>query len=167
MSQVNPSKLKKFAKQNGGGKPPPFGGKGKGRGGGGGPQNGGGDGDDSQKPEKKSIAEVLPDVVAHMNDGEHDERVEAMLANFDPETDDYPDAVKDHDLWDEAVTEVDPDGDGDEKYDSPWQVVSECYIEAGGELGPLASKGGSDGGDQDDEEDEDDMDRAGGDDAAS
>ena len=43
-----------------------------------------------------------------------------------------PDWVLDEDIWQRAVTAVDPDGDGGERYEDAWLVVAMTYIRLGG-----------------------------------
>lgn len=80
----------------------------------------------------KSAEDVLEDCVSRLENGDLDEQVDDALADFDPDEHDYPRMVKDHDLWDEAEEAVDPEQDGEQKYDDPWLLTGLVYKAMGG-----------------------------------
>lgn len=136
---IDPKKLAAFANQSRGNGPMPNKKKGLaalGGGGGGGKPNGkhhddhhdsGHDQHDDGGGDDKHIVE---EVVQEMKQGHHDEQLEGLMKNFDPEHG-HPGWAADGDVWDRAMKAVDPDGEGSH-YDEPYSVVAHVYKKMGG-----------------------------------
>jgi hypothetical protein len=82
----------------------------------------------------KTAAELLPGVVSRVENEDIDERAREVADGFDPGEDAQPFEVQDSDLWNEAVKEVEPEGEGETKYSEPWLVTAMLYQALGGEF---------------------------------
>jgi len=97
------------------------------------------DEDEEEDEDDAAVAKFVHEEGKRVNDGKHDGQLKKLMAGFDPE-ENPPAWVGDEAKWDRAKEAVDPEGDGEEKYDDPWAVVAHVYKRMGGKI-----KGGGKG----------------------
>lgn len=89
--------------------------------------------------------------VQRVEQGKADQQLKSLMGEYDGESEGgtAPHWASDEDKWSEAMSMVDPDGDGADMV-QPWLVVAEVYKALGGPIG----KGGDDAPAEDDAGDE-------------
>jgi hypothetical protein len=112
------------------------------------------------EPDEEADKELVEKVGQQVEDGKTNGKLVRLMGVYEQASEDdeegpeasgeAPAWAEDGDTWTRAKTAVDPDGEGESKWEEPWLVVAHVYERMGGTI--TADAEGQEGGGEEDEE---------------